>query len=62
MNIMTFFIVLAAACVLGSLVMGIAAMANHGSVAHHSSDQWMTARVGFQALALALILVALLVG
>ena len=62
MNIMTFFIVLAAACVLGSLVMGIAAMANHGTVAHRDSDQWMAMRVGFQGLALLLILIALFVG
>ena len=62
MNIMTFFIVLAASCVLGSLVLGIAAMVNHGNVGHRSSDQWMSARVGFQALALALILIALVVG
>ena len=62
MNIMTFFIVLAAACVLASLVMGIAAMVSHGDVAHRSSDQWMFARVGFQGLTLALLLLALLVG
>lgn len=61
MNIMTFFVVLAATCVLGSLVLGIAAMVNHGNVGHHTSDQWMAARVGFQGLALALILIALLV-
>lgn len=59
---MTFFVVLAAACVLGSLVLGIAAMVNHGTVGHRSSDQWMSARVAFQGLALALILVALLIG
>lgn len=62
MNIMTFFVVVAAACVLGSLVLGVASMASHGEIAHHNSDQWMMARVGFQGLALALILIALLVG
>lgn len=62
MSIMTFFVVLAAACVLGSLVLGIAAMANHGNIGHRSSDQWMAMRVGFQGLALALILIALLIG
>ncbi|HRP29292.1 MAG TPA: HIG1 domain-containing protein [Burkholderiaceae bacterium] len=62
MNIMTFFVVLAASCVLVSLVLGISAMVHHGNVGHRSSDQWMSARVGFQGLALALILVALLTG
>lgn len=62
MNIMTFFVVVAASCVLGSLVLGIAAMAHHGKIGDRSSDQWMMARVGFQGLALALILIALLIG
>lgn len=62
MSMMAFLVSLAALCVVGSLVMGVAAMAQHGEVAHRTSDQWMSARVGFQALALALIIVALLAG
>ncbi len=62
MNMMAFFIALAALCVLGSLVLGIAAMANHGEIAHRTGAQWMTMRVGFQGLALALIVIALWVG
>lgn len=59
MNIMVLLVIMAALCVLGSLVLGIAAMANHGSVAHRSSEQWMSMRVGFQGLALVLTLIAL---
>ena len=59
MNIMVLLVIMAALCVLGSLVLRIAAMANHGSVAHRSSEQWMSMRVGFQGLALVLILIAL---
>jgi len=59
MNVMTLLIIAAALCVVGSLGLGIAAMANDGAVGHHTSAQWMTARVGFQALALALILLTL---
>ena len=62
MNLMTFFVILAALCVLGSLVLGIAAMAHHGEIGHRTSTQWMSMRVGFQGLALALILIALLAG
>lgn len=62
MNMMAFFVILAALCVLGSLVLGIAAMANHGEIGHRTSAQWMAMRVGFQGLALALIVVALLIG
>jgi hypothetical protein len=60
MSMMTFLIVLAMLGVVASLVFGIGAMANHGVVARHTSAQWMTLRVAFQALALALIVVTLL--
>lgn len=56
MNPMTLLIIAAALCVVASLGLGIAAMVNHGEVAHRSSSQWMTMRVAFQALALGLIL------
>jgi hypothetical protein len=59
MSMMTFLIVAAMLGVVGSLVLGITAMANHGEVAHRSSADWMTMRVAFQALAVVLILVTL---
>jgi hypothetical protein len=62
MDMMAFFVSLAALCVVGSLILGIAAMANHGEIGHRSSAQWMTMRIGFQGLALALIVIALLAG
>jgi hypothetical protein len=60
MSMMTLLIIAAMLCVVGSLGLGIAAMANHGEVGHRTSAQWMTMRVVFQAVALALILLALL--
>ena len=45
--------------VVGSLVMGIAAMVTDGVVVHRTSAQWMTMRVVFQGLALALIVLTL---
>jgi len=60
MSMMTLLIIAAMLCVVGSLGLGIAAMANHGEVGHRTSAQWMTMRVVFQGVALALILLALL--
>jgi len=57
---MTFLIVAAALCVVGSLVLGLVAMSRDGQVAHRTSGQWMTMRVTFQAVALVLILLTLL--
>lgn len=62
MSMMAFLVSVAALCVVGSLVLGVAAMANHGEIAHRTSAQWMSMRVGFQGLALALIVAALLMG
>jgi len=59
MTIMSFLIGAAVLGVLASLVMGLAAMTSDGAVGHRSSAQWMTMRVTFQALALALILLTL---
>jgi hypothetical protein len=58
MSVVTLLIIAAALCVVGSLGMGVAAMARHGEVGHHTSAQWMTMRVAFQGLALALILLS----
>jgi hypothetical protein len=54
---------LVAAAVGGTLyafVSGISAMAVDGQVGRHSSVEWMAMRVGFQALAVAAVLLALL--
>lgn len=60
MTMMTFLIIAAMLGVVGSLAFGVAAMASHGEVAHHSSAEWMTMRVAFQALAVVLIVVTLM--
>ena len=62
MSIMTWMVVVALMCVVGSLAFGIAAMAQHGEVGHRTSSQWMTMRVTFQAVALILILMAVWTG
>lgn len=59
MNVMTLLVMAATLCVIGSLGLGIAAMVRDGVVGHRTSAQWMTMRVGFQALALVLILLSL---
>ncbi len=59
MSVMTFLIVAALSCVVASLGLGVTAMVRNGVVAHRTSEQWMTMRVAFQALAVALIILAL---
>lgn len=61
MSLMTVFILLALAATAYSLVAGITAMATHSEVGHHSSNEWMFRRVGFQALTVALLLLAMAV-
>jgi len=60
MNMMTALILAALFATVGSLVAGITSMATNGEVGHLRSEQWMGRRVGFQALALLLIVLALL--
>ena len=60
MNMMTALILAALFATIGSLVAGITSMATNGEVGHLRSEQWMGRRVGFQALALLLIVLALL--
>jgi hypoxia induced protein len=60
MNMMTALILAAMFATIGSLVAGITSMATDGEVGHLRSEQWMGWRVGFQALALLLIVLALL--
>ena len=41
------------------MALGISSMAYGGEIGHRNSAQWMVLRVGFQALALLLIVIAL---
>jgi len=58
MSLLTLAIVLAFAATIYSLVCGLASMVAGGEVRQHNSEQWMMRRVGFQALAVILLLVA----
>lgn len=60
MNMLTLLLIAAVLAVLGSLVFGIAAMGRNGPVMHRTSAQWMTMRVAFQALAVAILLLVLM--
>ena len=60
MNLLTIAIAIAFLATVFSLVGGVASMATHGEVRHHSSEQWMIMRVVFQAGALGLVLLAML--
>lgn len=62
MSVMTILIILALAATIFSLVAGVSAMVRQGEVAHHSSDDWMFRRVGFQALTVVLLVLAMVVG
>jgi hypothetical protein len=57
---MTALVLAALFATIGSLLAGITSMATDREVGHLSSLQWMGRRVGFQALALLLIVLALL--
>jgi len=59
MDYLTGLVLLAAFATVASLASGITSMAYDGEVAHRSSAQWMMWRVGSQALAFVLILLAL---
>ncbi len=60
MNMLTLVLIAAVVAVIASLGLGIAAMGKRGEVMHHTSAQWMTLRVAFQALAVGVLLVMLL--
>ena len=60
MSLMTALVLAAMLATIASLIAGITSMATGGEVAHSNSVQWMVRRVGFQALALLLIVLALL--
>ena len=59
MNMFTWMIFAAVALTLASLASGILAMLANREVAHFESAHWMNWRVGFQALAAALVLMTL---
>jgi FlaG/FlaF family flagellin (archaellin) len=59
MNLLTIAIVAAIAATVYSLVCGVSSMAADGEVQHHTSEQWMFRRIGFQAAAVLLILLAI---
>lgn len=61
MNMMTLLFIASVLAVLGSLGMGIVAMGRNGVAMHHTSAEWMTLRVAFQAVAVACLVVMLLV-
>ena len=60
MSMITALVLAALLATVGSLAAGITSMATDGEVGQLSSVQWMASRVGFQALALLLIGLALL--
>ena len=59
MNMMTLLLIAALLAVLGSLGLGVAAMGRNAQVMHRTSAQWMTMRVAFQALAVGIMLLML---
>jgi hypothetical protein len=59
MTLLTLAIVVFVLGTLVSLALGVSTMATGHEVAHHSADDWMFLRVGFQAGAVLLLLVAL---
>lgn len=60
MTMFTLLVMLAAAATLVTLASGVASMANHGEIAHRTSEQWMIWRVVCQGAAVLLILAAIL--
>ena len=56
MNLVTILLVVALLATLYSFIGGVASMATGHEVGHHSSEDWMLMRVGFQALAVLLVI------
>lgn len=61
MTILTMAVILALVFTIGSLVWGLGSMAHGGSYDNEHSEKIMFTRVGIQAIAFALIIVALLI-
>ena len=60
MSLLMVAILLAVAATVYSLIGGMSSMVARGEAGHRSSEQWMIRRVAFQALAVALLLLAML--
>jgi hypothetical protein len=60
MNILTLTVILALVAAIGALFWGVGSMAHGGSYDREHSEQIMFTRVGIQALAFVLIVVALI--
>ncbi len=61
MKLLTILIVLALIAVIASLASGVISMMRGGEFDRQHSEQFMWARVGFQAVALVLLVIALYV-
>jgi len=61
MVVLTVLILIALAGTVGALVLGIASMAHGGEFDRRHSHLFMFARVGFQGIALVMLIIALLV-
>jgi hypothetical protein len=59
MELLKPFVLVATLAAVAALIFGVSAMSSHGEVGHQSSVQWMTWRVGLQAIAFLLVLLAL---
>ncbi len=59
MKIITLLVIGAVIATVAALVAGIVSMVKHGEVGHHTSEEWMAARVGLQAGAVTLLAFAL---
>ena len=59
MDLITMFVIVTMLAAVGALASGVSAMATGGEVGHWTSIQWMTWRVGLQAVAFLLTLLAL---
>jgi len=56
LDFMTVMVLAATLLTVVALVAGVSAMASDGEVAHHTSGEWMIARVSLQGIALLLVL------
>ena len=59
MSLLSIALAVALLATVYSFICGVSSMATHGEVGHHTGEQWMAMRVGFQALAVVLLLVIL---
>lgn len=58
MDLMTIAVFGLLAATVFSLIGGVSTMATGHEIRHHSGEQWMILRIGFQALAVVFLLVA----